>query len=329
MRANAAPYQVKIFDSADAEAWNTFVATAKNSTFLFNRSFMEYHSPRFIDYSLLVYQKDKLVAVLPAHEKDQGVYSHSGLTYGGLVLPKKIKLKEVTAIVEQLLLFLQSQGKKTLLLKPLPGMYHLLPSEEIHYLLQLLQAKRTRVDVSTAIDLTAPLKIQSNRLEGVKKAEKHGLTIEEGRRFQPFWEDILQPNLKERHGATPVHSLAEIELLAERFPKQIIQFNVLKDHKIMGGATIFNTKRVAHVQYISANADKQQLGTLDFLFHYLITERFKDKRYFDFGTSNEQQGTKVNEGLHYWKECFGGRSLVYEQFEIDTANHPNLNSVFI
>ncbi len=329
MSAISHPYQVRRFEPADAGAWNSFVATAKNATFLFHRSFMEYHSQRFADFSLLVYHKGKLIAVLPAHYEEELVYSHNGLTYGGLVLPKKIKLKEVTNILEQVLRFLKSEGKKNLFLKLLPNMYHLLPSEEMQYLLQLLQAKRTRVDVASVIDLGTPLKIQSNRLEGIKKAERNDLTIEEGRNFKPFWEAILTPNLLARHQAAPVHSLEEIELLAERFPKEILQFNVFQKNKIVGGATIFNTKKVAHVQYISANADKQQLGTLDFLFHHLITKRFKEKRYFDFGTSNEAHGTKVNNGLQYWKECFGARSVVYEQYQIDIENDRYLNSVFI
>ena len=43
--------------------WNEFVKHAKNATFLFHRDFMEYHSSRFQDFSLLIYRKNKLVAV--------------------------------------------------------------------------------------------------------------------------------------------------------------------------------------------------------------------------------------------------------------------------
>ncbi len=92
---------------------------------------------------------------------------------------------------------------------------------------------------------------------------------------------------------------------------------------------MFVTKNVAHVQYISANADKQQLGSLDFLFEQLITKTYADKKYFDFGVSNENQGKNINEGLHYWKECFGGRSTVQEFYEIDTAKHGALDAIFI
>jgi len=151
----------------------------------------------------------------------------------------------------------------------------------------------------------------------------------EGNGFGPFWNEILIPNLSRKHDAKPVHSVNEITRLAEKFQKNILQFNVFKETGIVGGATIFETENVAHVQYISADENKQQLGTLDFLFEFLINERFKKKRYFDFGTSNENRGKNINEGLLYWKECFGARSVSQQFFEVKTANHKKLESIFI
>ena len=56
----------------------------------------------------------------------------------------------------------------------------------------------------------------------------------------------------------------------------------------------FETKNVAHAQYISANSDKQELGSLDVLFNHLIHTVFINKRYFDFGTSNVNNGLNIN-----------------------------------
>ena len=61
---------------------------AKNTTFLFQRDFMDYHRDRFEDYSLKVYKKEKLVALLPANINDNIVYSHQGPSYGGVVFTK-------------------------------------------------------------------------------------------------------------------------------------------------------------------------------------------------------------------------------------------------
>ncbi|MDX1782867.1 MAG: GNAT family N-acetyltransferase [Aequorivita vladivostokensis] len=303
--------------------------TSKNATFLFQRDFMEYHADRFTDHSLLVLKKGKPVALLPANIADNTLYSHQGLTYGGLILHKKVKLKEVAAIFSSVLQFLNEKGIETLQIKMLPKIYNRLPADELDYLLFIASAERVRADVLSVIDNKNPLRIATNRLEGVKKAQKQGLRIVEENDFKGFWEKILTPNLALRHQALPVHSLGEITDLASKFPINIVQFNVYKDNEIVGGATIFETEAVAHVQYISANEDKQQLGTLDFLFEYLITERFRNKRYFDFGTSNENHGKNINEGLLYWKECFGARSIVQSFYEVKTANYKKLATVFI
>jgi len=322
-------YSVKKYTAEDKFLWHQFMETSKNATFLFQRDFMEYHADRFTDHSLLVLKKGKPVALLPANIADNTLYSHQGLTYGGLILHKKVKLKEVAAIFSSVLQFLNEKGIETLQIKMLPKIYNRLPADELDYLLFIASAERVRADVLSVIDNKNPLRIATNRLEGVKKAQKQGLRIVEENDFKGFWEKILTPNLALRHQALPVHSLGEITDLASKFPINIVQFNVYKDNEIVGGATIFETEAVAHVQYISANADKQQLGTLDFLFEYLITERFRNKRYFDFGTSNENLGKNINEGLLYWKECFGARSIVQSFYEVKTANYKKLATVFI
>ena len=91
-------YTVKRYSEKEYDNWNAFVGKAKNATFLFHRDFMEYHKDRFEDYSLMVFKGEKLVAVLPANRLGECVYSHQGLTYGGLVYGEKLKLASVILI---------------------------------------------------------------------------------------------------------------------------------------------------------------------------------------------------------------------------------------
>ena len=71
---------------------------------------MDYHSDRFQDFSLMVFDKDKLIAVLPANRVDNAIYSHQGLTYGGLVLNSKAKLSSTLSIFESILAFLNDNS---------------------------------------------------------------------------------------------------------------------------------------------------------------------------------------------------------------------------
>ena len=137
------------------------------------------------------------------------------------------------------------------------------------------------------------------------------------------------PNLKNKHSVSPVHSIEEIEKLKKIFNDNIRQFNVYKDGNIVAGSTIFQTKNVVHVQYISSNNEKNTLGSLDFLFHNLINETFSKFKFFDFGTSNEESGRKINSGLIYWKEGFGARSVTQNFYEFNTNNFNSLDDILI
>ena len=135
-------YTVRKYQTSDYPLWNEFVANAKNATFLFHRDFMEYHQDRFEDFSLLVFdEKNHLKAILPANKVGNILYSHQGLTYGGLVLSQQIKLQEVIKMLHSIFKFLNENVIYSLQLKQLPTIYHESPSDEIEYLSFILNAK--------------------------------------------------------------------------------------------------------------------------------------------------------------------------------------------
>ena len=322
-------YELIKYRTTHKKSWDNFIRKSKNGTFLFQRDFMDYHSDRFMDHSLMVYKNEKLTAVLPANLEGTLLHSHQGLSYGGLVLDSKITFEAILEVFKHILSYLDENGIEILNIKLLPKIYHTLPSDDMEYLLFLLDATLTRRDISSSIYNANSLKIESsNRLRGIKKGVKNGLIVKEEARFEPFWDEVLEPNLKHSHNQKPVHSLEEIKLLQFRFPENIKQFNVYKNDKIVAGTTIFETATVAHAQYISANELGRKTGGLDFLFDYLL-RHFSHIKYFDFGISNEHQGLKVNKGLLHWKESFGGRSIVHDFYEIKTKNHHLLNNIYL
>lgn len=291
---------------------------------------MEYHQDRFTDYSLLVFKNENLIAVLPANRLGNKVISHQGLTYGGLVLSEQTKLSDTIECFKSILLFLNTNQVEILDIKLLPKIYCSLPSSELDYMMFKLKALLYRSDVTASIDYSNRLQIvSSNRKRSLKRAAKYNLEVKQVQSFESFWNDILKPNLKKRHQAKPTHSLKEITHLAEVFSDNIKQFNVYNDDKIVAGVTIFETPLVAHAQYISANEDKQELGSLDFLFNYLINLYASNKKHFDFGISNENKGHTINQGLLNWKESFGARVITHPFYSIETKNSHLLNDIMI
>lgn len=289
---------------------------------------MEYHHDRFMDYSLLVFKKETLVAVLPANKVDNTLFSHQGLSYGGLVFSEKLMFQNVVLIFKALFEFLKSENIKQVTIKQIPSIYCDVPNDEMPYLMSILNADLVRRDTLSVTKIERQVKWSKDRIAGVKRGKKHNLEVKEVDTFDDFWNTILIPNLALKHDVNPVHTLKEITLLKERFPKNIRQFNVYKDGKIIAGTTIFESEFVAHSQYISGNGDKNTLGSLDFLHAHLIKTVFKHKRFFDFGISNENNGKTINKGLQYWKEGFGARTVIQDFYGVKVENNKLLEHIW-
>jgi hypothetical protein len=307
--------QIDKYQSDKKNEWDAFVRASRNGTFLFCRDFMEYHAARFTDSSLLCYDKDELVALLPANRVEDMFYSHQGLTYGGFVLSHKAKAEKILNLFSALTGFLREQGIKKLIYKPVPHIYHRFPSEEDLYALFRQNATLKARLISSVIDINGRLAFARSRKGQINKALKNGLTVAETADLADFW-PILEENLLKRYQVKPIHSLKEIEYLKSKFPNEIRLFVSTKDARTLAGCVVFETEQVAHVQYISTNEEGKHSGALDLLFDHLLNSVFAHKRHFDFGTSNENNGHYLNGGLIAQKEGFGGRGIVYDCWEV-------------
>ena len=322
-------YTVKKYEPKDFNLWNTFLSKAKNATFLFHRDFMEYHADRFQDYSLLVFEGKKLVGLLPANVTENVVHSHQGLTYGGLVLSKNAKLYDTIDVFKFILKFLFENNITHLKLKELPSIYCSTFSDEINYLMHICESKFTMKHNLLVIPLKKEFAISKSRRQCINRGKANNLIIKEEANFDVFWNQLLIPNLKEKFNAVPVHTAAEIRLLQNRFPDNIRHFNVYSDNELVCGTTVFITDTVVKPQYISGNEKNNELGSLDFLYDYLIHEVAKDKEYFDFGPTHENEGRNIVASINFWKESFGSKSIVQDFYEVETKNYPFLENVFI
>lgn len=311
-----ADFQLVRYDSSWKDKWDAFIDVSKNGTFLFKRDYMDYHSDRFQDCSLMFLSKHSVIALLPASSSDRIFSSHAGLTYGGLVMSRSITAVEVLEIFRLVMSYLSDNGFIKFIYKPIPHIYHEIPAEEDLY--ALFRAKATLVarGVSSTILQSDRLKFRNIRKYGIKKALKNGVVVEQSADFSSFW-NILAANLSERHGLLPVHTLEEIVLLRDRFPNEIKLYVAKIGEEIIAGVVVYNTKNVAHSQYIAASPKGRDLGALDMIFDHLICNVYSDSRFFDFGISTERDGWFLNEPLIYQKEGFGGRAICYDRYEID------------
>lgn len=319
-------YQARLYQKEDVELWNDFVSKAKNATFLFQRNFMEYHKDRFDDYSVMILKDGKLVAALPANRVGDTVYSHQGLSYGTLVIKEEVRIKEYVAVFRELMLFLNENNVRALELKLLPKIYNQTMADEMDYVSFLMQANRLRTDVYLAIDMNKEYNPNRNRKRALKMAGELNIEVRQDQNYEGFWNEILIPNLENRFKVSPVHTLNEIKRLADFFPNQIQLFNAYQNGKLKAGVVMFLTDTVAHFQYSSGGNDRDETAALDVLFDFIIRE-FSSKRYVSFGSSSENNGLQLNEGLAYWKESFGATATVQDFLRFNTPDYTKLESI--
>lgn len=301
------------YESSKSKEWDDFISNSRIDSFIFFRSFMEYHSHKFFDFSLMIYKKGKLDAVIPGNIENDIFYSHQGLTYGGLITSLNSKTADVINYFNAINIFLKKIEIKQVVYKIVPYIYHKIPSQEDVYSLFRLNSQKVACNISSTICQNYQLPFVELRKRKLKKARIAGVEIIQTSAFKHFWR-VLEDNLMSIHGVKPTHSLEEIALLFSRFPNNIVCYNCLLDSKVIAGCVLFVMKNVVHVQYISANEEGKEVGALDLLFEELINKQYKDKAYFDFGQSTEESGAVLNENLIFQKEGFGGRGVCYDTY---------------
>ena len=308
--------KVQKYSDSLKDVWNLFVEESKNGTFMLKREYMDYHSDRFEDYSLMFFEDNKLIAIFPASNHGEEIRSHGGLTYGGLVYNRKMTAQKMLQVMESLIEFCRNDKKKTMIYKRIPYIYYDYPSDEDLYALFRIGAKLTRRDISTSIYLPDRIRFNERRRRNVKKAVKASLSFKESDDYQQYI-DMLAEVLASRHGTRPVHTAEELIKLASAQPENIKLYAAYDGDKMLAGSVVFETKTVAHAQYIASSFEGRNCGALDFVFDKLINEVYTDKVYFDFGISTEERGQYLNEGLVEQKQEFGGRGVAYDEYTVD------------
>jgi len=306
---------IRRYIDADKKQWDEFVTASRNGTMLFYRDYMEYHRDRFRDHSLLVYDQAQLIAVFPANEVDDLLASHQGLTYGGFIIGREMRTGVMLEAFRLLREHASNNSFKKILYKAVPHIYHRQPAEEDLYALFVNDAKLVRRDISTTILLANRLSYSKGRKWAVNKGRKAGIKARPSVDFAAFMR-IGEEQLLRKHNCRPVHTAAEIEALAKRFPDNIRLFSATKNEEVLGGVIAYQSETVVHAQYIAATQAGMECGALDVVIDYLLNEHSVGRRYFDFGISCTQGGRQLDVNLIGNKESFGGRATVYDFYEL-------------
>ena len=308
--------KIERYCNTDKNKWDEFLDSSKNSHFFFKRDYLEYHKNRFKDFSLLIYKDDTLISLLPANIDNHTLYSHQGLTFGGLIVNTKIKLETMLEIFTSLKEFLSSYHVEKLIYKPSPTIYHKYPAQEDLYALSLNNAKLIKRELISTIDLTKPIKYSNGRKWSIKKSKKLSLSVRQSDEIESFWY-LLCDVLKSNHNSEPTHTLKDLQYLFDKFPNNIkLYFSHDKD-TLLAGALLFENEQLSHLQYVANSKKGRKMGALDLIIDTLILKsKEENKKYFSFGTSSAKNDIGINLGLIDQKERFGAFGVVQDRYEL-------------
>lgn len=314
--------EIKRYMDEDKEIWNNFNRHSKNHLFMFDRNYMDYHKDRFQDHSLMFFNDDELIALFPACQKDAVIQSHGGLTFGGIVSNDKMKQHTMNDCFDVLVEYARHNNINKIIYKTIPHIYHTQPSEEDRFSLFAWNAKLVTVDVSTFLNLSSPLKMPKGRKSQISRARREGVQIVvlTGEDAYKTFIDLENEVLEERHDTHAVHTASELKMLHDRFPDNIHLYAALKDGKMIGGTVVYEYEEVVHTQYMATNEEGRTIGALDLCVSTIIENYRNNKKWLDFGISTEHGKIYLNEGLVSQKEGFGGRTGVYEIWEMNWDN---------
>jgi hypothetical protein len=307
--------KVKKYEPEEKELWDNFVKNSKNGVFFFLRDYMEYHADRFEDNSLIFFKNNKPIALMPANIEDNTLFSHAGLTFGGIVTNQKMKTSLMLQIFDSLKEYLKEKGLKKLLYKSIPHIYHLHPSEEDLYALFINDAILVRREVSSTIEMADRIPFSRNIKRNIKKVQNNGFNLKRSYDFETFMV-LKEEQLLKKYGIKPTHTPREMEYLAGKFPQNIKLFAAEQNGEIVGGVLVYESQNVVHAQYQEVNEHGMELHVPSLLFDIIINHQCK-KKYFDFGISTENNGSYLNHGLIDFKEKFGARAVVYDSYELN------------
>jgi hypothetical protein len=298
---------------ADADAWDALVGRSRTGNLLHRRGYMDYHAERFVDRSLVIERRGAMVAAFPASLDGEVVTSHGGLSYAGLLSTPELRAEATLAVFAQIAAHYRAAGVRRVIYKAVPRTFHTYPAEEDLYALHRLGARLARRDLSSVVALREGYRFAPQRLRDIRHARQAGVRIDAGGDLAAF--HALLTEVLQRHRATPTHSLAELRLLQDRFPQQIVLHTAHVGDDLQAGALVYDFGRVVHTQYLAASDAGRRTGALSLLLGELIEHVYTNRHYLSFGISTERQGEALNGGLVAQKERFGARAIVHDFYE--------------
>lgn len=311
------------------DLWDEFVEQySLNGTIFHEQQFLSYHKDRFHDASIMIYEGQKLIGVFPAVFDHENIISHSGSTYGGLVVHKNIKLKNLYDMVGGVVEYYRRSYKNVV------KQIRMVLSEEfpvrdmkggLAFSLFQHGFQLTSKEISTVISIDGFLEFNGMRKTTrqylkSKKYEKLGVVYERVERSSDILDAyaLISQNMEIKYAKKPTHSKDEFLALLKMYPDRISVFVAKSEGVVIATYVVFALNNdVAHVFYIARDVDRlnvADIGLVNFIVSYYKEKNFS---FINFGISS--RGREIKWWIHNYKEQFSKNFLTRDVWMIDIS----------
>ena len=306
--------------------WDEFVGGSNNGTIFQKQKFINYHIDRkFVDHSLIIKNKGKIVGLLPATIKNNILYSHPGTSYGGLVLSKNIEFSIINDIIQELDNYCINKKLQSIFLINSPSIYYKELDDSLDYLLQWNNFQKKEVYISHAVNIQETTKM-SNLLKKRKRRYLNNddglnaLEFKESNKFDEFY-TILQKS-KEKFQTKPTHSLEELNELKKIFPDAIKLLLTIKNNSVIGGSLVFFANDKISLIFYNTILEEMRNSQISMLQLYKCMELSKKHGYsiVDFGVSHTPEAKDPlapKFSLINFKEQFNAKGVLRIAYQKD------------
>jgi hypothetical protein len=293
------------YHSSNKDEWDDFVNRNNPSLVLHYRSYMEYHSERFNDFSICFWNGNTLVAIVPGNADGKSWHSHQGLTFGGLITSKS-DLFERVSFINLMHNFLMNEGFNSSSMTVAPNSFYPHGNADSVYVLQQAGYQITAVHLNQYLERGSSL--PAKKVSNARAALRKGSLLSTNLDLLPQIYALIAENLMAKYSRNPVHSLAELHLLCSKFPKEIDAYSVTLEKQVVAGAIVFQSGDCSHIQYLAANVTGKKIRAQDYLVNQILEKSKSANKNLSFGKSTAGESAILNTNLFHFKEEFGSQT---------------------
>ena len=317
---------IKKYNKTYSKQWDDFIIKSNNGTVFQLQKFLNYHITRkFNDYSLLIMQNNKIIAVMPGamiiDNNKKKYYSHPGTSYGGIIIQKHLSFNVLDQIIKLINNYLKQKGFHSIFLINSPSIYWEKHEETLDYLLQWHKYNIQELYISHATNIK-----YCNQIDDLLSKRKKRYIVND-RQLQNFSfkqisnkKDLqtlysLLKKSKLKFKTTPTHSLEELHNLISIFPKEIVAYVSKLKSTVVGGFIIFHAnKNTSLIFYniIDTQMTESQLSVLQ-LYNCIKICKERGSQIIDFGVSHTPEQSNALQpklSLIKFKEQFSASGIM-------------------